>query len=196
MFCDDNLLLNFLLPLRIASPSVSTQTDEMKFTFSRVWALGLVILGVVFNAVSLFSPWGILTSSSAYVYLSGRIVNGEGVLPLEDLFVIMLARDQLITVSNLINAAIIAGCAGVVLDLLAERRVPSLPHRRVISYSLILASSGLSFTAVAMLTLTEIDLSWGAHLALVGGILVVLGILMKELKVEVIVEREMSDQEE
>lgn len=187
-------LLSFLLPLSVASFRASTKADEISFTFSRTWTLCLMILGVLFNMLSLFLPWGILTSSSTYVYLLGPIVNGEGVLLPEDLFLLMQVRGQLITVGNLIKATIIVGWTGVILDWYVERHVPSGLHRRVILYSVLLASSVLSFIAVVMFALTEINLYWGAYLALVGGVLMVLAVVMKELKVEVIVEREMSDQ--
>lgn len=198
LYFDDRFLIElFLPPIGIASLCTLTQADEMKFTFSRAWTLGLIIFGVVFDVASLFFPWGILTSSSMYVYLPGSIVNGEGVpLQISDLLIMMEARGQLITISKLIKAAIVVGWAGVVLHWYVERRALLLVRKRIISYGVILASSVLSFMAVAMFTLTGISLSRGAYLALVGGVLIVLGIVLKELKVEVVVEREVSEQEE
>ncbi|MFQ6065310.1 MAG: hypothetical protein ACE5L6_07525 [Candidatus Bathyarchaeia archaeon] len=146
---------------------------------------------------SLFLPWGIIASSSTNVYLPGSIVTGEDTpFSIEDFLIIMLAREQLLTVSNLIKAAILVGWAGVVLYWYVERCALPLVLKRLASYGVLLASSVLSFVAVVMFALTEIGLSQGAYLALVGGLLVVLGILLKELKVEVIVERGVSGKEE
>lgn len=185
----------FLLPLSAASLCVLTQADEMRFTFSRVWALAFFISGALIDLASLFLPWGIITSSSTYVYLPGSIVTGEGgPLPIEDFLIIMQVRAQLLTMSTLIKAAIIIGWASVVLYWYVEWRILSSVGRRVISYSVVLASSCLSFIAVAMLALTEISPSRGAYLALVGGLLIVFGIVLKEMKVEVVVEREVSEQ--
>ncbi len=182
------------MPLSIAFLCVLTQAEEMSFTFSSVWTLGFIILGVVFDVASIFLPWGILASSSTYLYLSGSIVNGEDVLLPEDFFAIMQARAQLITISNLIKAAIIVGCTAVILYWYVERRTQSRMHRRVLSYGVVVASSFLSFMAVAMFASIGFGLSWGAYLALVGGVLMVLGIVMRELRVEVVVEREVSEQ--
>jgi len=129
------------------------------------------------------------------VYLPWSIIIGDvAPLAVDDFLIIMQVRAQLRTISELIRAAIIVGWASVVLYWYVERRVPSRMLRRVISYSVILASSLLSFIAVAMFALTEISLSWGAYLALVGGVLMVLGVVMAVLKVEVVVEREVGEQ--
>ncbi len=195
MYCDDRFLIELLLPLSASSLFVLTQASETRFTFSRAWALGLIVFGALFDVASLFLPWGVITASSTYVYLPGSIVNGRGdPFSIDDFLIIWQARSQLITMSTLIKAAIMVGWAGVVLYGYFERCVLSPVRRRAISYSVILASSCLSFIAVAVLALTEISLSWGAYLALVGGVLMVLGIVMKELKVEVVVEREVSEQ--
>lgn len=167
----------------------------MRFTFSRACALALIILGALFNVASFFFPWGIITASSTYVHLPGSIIIGE-VAPfaIDDFLIIMQVRAQLKTISELIRAAIIVGWASVVLYWYVERRIPSRMLRRVIFYSVVLASSFLSFIAVGMFALTGISLSLGAYLALVGGVLMVLGVLMEALKVEVVVEREVGEQ--
>lgn len=196
MYCNDCPLIGLsLLPLSVSSLCVLTQTNEMRFTFSRACTLALIIFGALFNVASLFFPWGIITSSSTYVHLPLSIIIGE-VAPfsIDDFLIIMQVRAQLRTISELIRAATIVGWASVVLYWYVERLVPSRTLRRVISYSVVLASSLLSFIAVAMFALTGISLSWGAYLALVGGVLMVLGVVMAVLKVEVVVEREVSEQ--
>lgn len=196
MYCNDCLLIGLsLLPLSVSSLCVLTQANEVRFTFSRACTLALIILGALFDVVSLFFPWGIITSSSTYVYLPRSIIIGD-VAPfsIDDFLIIMLVRAQLRTISELIIAAIIVGWASVVLYWYVERLVASRMLRRVISYSVVLASSLLSFIAVAMFALTEISLSLGAYLALVGGVLMVLGVVMAALKVEVVVEREVGEQ--
>ncbi len=197
LYYDGHFLIElFLLPLSAFSLCVFTEASETRFTFSRIVTLGFVILGALFNVTSLFFPWGI-TPSSLYLYLPERIVTGEGIpFPPSDFFMIMQARAQLVTISRLIKAAVILGWAGVVLLWYVERLRLSLKRRLIISYSIILASSFLSFIAVAMFASTEFNLSWGAYLALVGGVLMVLGVVMRELKVEVVVEREVNEQEE
>jgi len=169
----------------------------MKFTFSRTCTLVLIIFGALFDVASLFFPWGIITSSSTYVHLPGSIIIGE-VAPfsIDDFLIIMQVRAQLKTISELIRAAIVVGWASVVLYWYLERLVPSRTLGHLISYSVVLASSLLSFIAVAMFALTEISLSLGAYLALVGGVLMVLGVVMAALKVEVVVEREVGAQGE
>ena len=184
------------MPLSGPSLCVLTQANEMRFTFSRTWTLALIIFGALFDVASLFFPWGIITSSSTYVYLPLSIIIGEvAPLSIDDFLNLMRVRPQLTTTSELIRAAIIVGWASVVLYWYVERRVPSRTLERVISYGVVLASSLLSFIAVAMFALTEFSLSWGAYLALVGGVLMVLGAVMAALKVEVVVEREVSEQE-
>jgi len=184
-----------LLPFSVSSLCVLTQANEVRFTLSRACILALIIFGALFNVASLFFPWGIITLSSTYVYLPWSIIIGDvAPLAVDDFLIIMQVRAQLRTISELIRAAIIVGWASVVLYWYVERRVPSRMLRRVISYSVILASSLLSFIAVAMFALTEISLSWGAYLALVGGVLMVLGVVMAVLKVEVVVEREVGEQ--
>jgi uncharacterized membrane protein YdjX (TVP38/TMEM64 family) len=106
----------------------------------------------------------------------------------------MQMRAQLVTISNLIKAAIIVGCTGVILYWYVERRMQSRMHGRVLSYGAVVASSFLAFMAVAIFASTGFSLSSGAYFALVGGVLMVLGILMRELGVEVVVEREVSEQ--
>ncbi len=167
----------------------------MRFTFSRACTLALIILGALFDVASLFFPWGIITSSSTHVYLPWSIIIGEAAPPyIDDFLIIMQVREQLRTISELVIAAMIVGWASVVLYWHLERHVASSTLRRVVSYSVVLASSLLSFIAVAMFALTEISLSWGAYLALIGGVLMVLGVVMAVLKVEVIVEREVGEQ--
>jgi len=197
LYCNDYLLIELsLLPLSGPSLCVLTQANEVRFTFSRTWTLALIILGALFDVASLFFPWGIITSSSTYVYLPLSIIIGEvAPLSIDDFLNLMRVRPQLTTTSELIRAAIIVGWASVVLYWYVERRVPSRTLERVISYGVVLASSLLSFIAVAMFALTEFSLSWGAYLALVGGVLMVLGAVMAALKVEVVVEREVSEQE-
>jgi len=197
LYCNDYLLIELsLLPLSGPSLCVLTQANEVRFTFSRTWTLALIILGALFDVASLFFPWGIITSSSTYVYLPLSIIIGEvAPLSIDDFLNLMRVRPQLTTTSELIRAAIIVGWASVVLYWYVERRVPSHTLERVISYGVVLASSLLSFIAVAMFALTEFSLSWGAYLALVGGVLMVLGAVMAALKVEVVVEREVSEQE-
>jgi len=196
LYCDYCPLIELsLLPFSVSSLCVLTQANEMGFTFSRACTLALIILGALFEVASLFFPWGIITSSSTYVHLPWSIIIGEvAPLAVDDFLIIMQVRTQLKTVSELIRAAIIVGWTSVVLYWYVERRVASRVLRRAISYSVILASSLLSFIAVAMFALTEISLSWGAYLALIGGVLMVLGVLMTALKVEVIVEREVGEQ--
>jgi len=196
LYCDNHFLIElFLLPLSVSSLCVLTQANERRFTFSRACTLALIIFGALFNVASLFFPWGIITSSSTYVHLPRSIIIGEvAPLSIDDFLIIMQVRAQLITISDLIIAAIIVGWASVVLYWYVERHMPSRTLRRIISYSVVLASSVLSFIAVAMFALTEISLSWGTYLALVGGVLMVLGVVMAALKAEVVVEREASEQ--
>lgn len=183
------------MPFSVPSLCVLTQANEVRFTFSRACTLALIILGALFDVASLFFPWGIITSSSTYVNLPRSIIIGEVAPPsIDDFLIIMQVREQLRTISDLIIVAIIVGWASVVLYWYVERRVPSRTRRRVISYSIVLASSLLSFIAVAMFALTEISLSLGAYLALIGGVLMVLGVVVAALKVEVVVEREASEQ--
>jgi len=108
----------------------------------------------------------------------------------------MQVRAQLLTISVLSKATVIVGLAGVVLCWYVGRRMLSRMLSRVLSYSVILASSFISFIAVAIFTLTEISLTWGAYLAVVGGVLMVLGVVVEGLEVEVVVEREVSEQAE
>jgi hypothetical protein len=157
----------------------------MRFTFSHRWTLGFIVLAAVFDVLSLFLPWGILASSSTYVYLPGGPAQGSEPLSVPDFLIILQARGQLITASNLIKAAIVLGWVGVVVYWFVERHL--------LSYGVVLASSCLSFIAVVEFPFTVIDLSWGAFLALVGGALMVLGIVLKELRMEVVVEREVSE---
>jgi len=154
-----------------------------------------MILGVLFDVASIFSPWGI-TPSSVYFYLPWSIVIlGEDPLPVSDLLMIMQAYTQLSTISVLSKTAVILALAGVVLCWYLGRRALSR-ILRALSYSVILASGTISFIAVAMFGMTEISLSWGAYLALVGGVFMLLGIVFDWLEVEVIVEREVSEQGE
>ena len=196
MYCYDCPLTKLSpLSLSVPSPCVLTQANNVRFTFSRTWILTLIVLGAFFNLASFFFPWGIMTSSSAYVHLPGSIIIGEfAPFSGDDLFIIMQVRAELETTSELIGAAIAAGWASVFLYWYVERHFPSRPPWRVISHIAVLASSSLALTAVAMFALTEISLSWGAYLALVGGVLMVLGVVMAALKVEVVVEREAVEQ--
>lgn len=196
LYCDDCPLIGLsLFPLSVPSLCVLTQANEVRFTFSRTWIITLIILGVFFDMASLFFPWGIITSSSAYVHLPGSIIIGElAPFTIDDFPIIMQVRVELETISKLIGAAIVVGWASVFLYWCVERLLPSHTLGRVISYSAVLTSSLFSLIAVAMLALTEISLSWGAYLALVGGVLMVLGVVMAALKVEVVVEREAGEQ--
>lgn len=198
LHCDYCSLVELsLLPLSVPSICVFTQASEVRFTFSRTCALALIIFGALFDVASLFFPWGIITSSSAHVYLPGSIIIGEvAPLSVDDFLILMQVRAQLETISELVRAATVVGWASVILYWYVERRVPSRTLGRVISYGFVLASSFLSFTAVAMFALTEFSLSWGAYLALVGGVLMVLGVVMAALKVEVVLEREAGEQGE
>ena len=198
MYCDDCPLTKLsLLPFSVPSPCVLTQANNVRFTFSRTWILTIIVLGAFFDLASFFFPWGIITSSSAYVHLPGSIIIGEfPPFSIDDFLIIMQVRAELETISELIKAAIVVGWASVFLYWSLERRFPSRTLRRAISYSAVLVSSLLSFIAVAMFALTEISLSWGTYLALVGGVLMVLGVVMAAFKVEVVVEREVGAQGE
>ena len=188
MDCDDRSSVEF---------SRRGEPHLVRFTLSHAWTRGLIVSGALFNMVSsIFLPWGI-TPSSIYLYLPWSIVNGTSdLLPPSEFFKIMQVRAQLLTISVLSKATVIVGLAGVVLCWYVGRRMLSRMLSRVLSYSVILASSFISFIAVAIFTLTEISLTWGAYLAVVGGVLMVLGVVVEGLEVEVVVEREVSEQAE
>lgn len=174
--------------LVVAPPCFLTQAKKVNLTFTRVWVLTFVILGSTLDLFSIFLPWGILAESSTYVYLPGSPTQGNEPLPVTDFLVLMQTRGQLMTASNLIKAAIVLGFVGATVFWFVEQRL--------LSYGVILTSSCLSLIAVTVLALTAISLSWGAYLALAGGALMVLVVVLKELNVEVIVEREVSAPEE
>ena len=88
-------------------------------------------------------------------------------------------------VSVIVRAAAITGWAGVILYEYLKRRV--------VPYGAILVSGALSFVAVILFAQTGLDLSWGAYLALAGGVFKVSGVVLEKLEVEIVVEREAGD---
>ncbi|NIR14661.1 hypothetical protein GWN63_05005, partial [Candidatus Bathyarchaeota archaeon] len=61
---------------------------------------------------------------------------------------------------------------------------------RLVPYVAIMASGSISFTTVILFATRGVSLSWGAYLALVGGVLMVLGVVMEKLEVEIVVEHD------
>jgi hypothetical protein len=93
-----------------------------------------------------------------------------------------LQASEFLIVSILIRGATIVGWTGVILYEYVEDRI--LP------YVAILSSSILSFLAVAFFVSTEIGLSWGAYVSLVGGAFMMLGVMIEKLEVEIVVQLE------
>jgi len=147
---------------------------QTRISLSPAWTLRLIICGALLAAISTLLPWGV-----EQLYLPWSLIIGGGT---------RLQGSEFLTVSVLIRAATIVGWAGVILYEYIERRI--LP------YVTILTSSILSFTAVAFFATTEIGLSWGAFLGLVGGVLMVLGVVIEKLEVEVVVQQEEKNEEE
>ena len=147
---------------------------QTRISLGPAWTWRLIICGALLAAISTLLPWGV-----DQLYLPWSLIIGGGT---------RLQGSEFLTVSGLIRAATIVGWTGVILYEYIERRI--------MPYVTILTSSILSFLAVALFATTEIGLSWGAFLDLVGGTLMVLGVVIEKLEVEVVVQHEEKNEEE
>jgi hypothetical protein len=121
--------------------------EQTRISIAPAWTWRLIICGALLEAISTLLPWGV-----DKLYLPWSLIIGSG---------LRLPASEFLTVSVLIRAATIVGWIGVILYEYVESRI--LP------YVAMLTSSILSFRAVAFFAATEIGLSWGAYVSLVGG---------------------------
>jgi hypothetical protein len=148
--------------------------EQTRISLAPAWTRRLVICGALLEAISTLLPWGVHR-----LYLPWSLIIGSGV---------RLPASEFLTVSVLIRAATIVGWIGVILYEYVKSRI--LP------YVAILTSSILSFLAVAFFAATEIGLSWGAYMSLVGGAFMMLGVVMEKLEVEIVVQLEEGREKE
>ena len=157
---------------------LGAQVKEVRVPLSPRWTRRLIILGALFDVASTLLPWGF--SVHAYVFLPWSPLWGQASYALPFTY-------PFITISIVIRAAAVIGWAGVILYEYFKGRV--------VPYGAILVSGALSFVAFLLFAQIPLGLSWGAYLALAGGIFKVSGVLMEKLEVEVVLEREAGDQE-
>jgi len=142
--------------------------EQTRISLAPAWTWRLIICGALLEAISTFLPWGV-----DQLHLPWSLIIGSGT---------RLPASEFLIVSVLIRAAVIVGWGGVILyEYIVSRMLP---------YVTILASSILSFLAVGFFARTEIGLSWGAFLGLVGGVLMMLGVVTEKLEVEIAVQFE------
>ena len=142
--------------------------EQGRISLAPVWTWRLVICGASLEAISTLLPWGV-----DQLYLPWSLIIGSGV---------RLPASEFLTVSVLIRAATIVGWIGVIIHEYVESRI--LPRVAI------LTSSILSLLAVAFFATTEIGLSWGAYVGLVGGAFMMLGVVIEKLDVEIVVQLE------
>lgn len=121
--------------------------EQWRISLAPAWAWRLIVCGALLEAISALLPLGV-----DELYLPWSLIIGCGV---------RLLASEFLTVSVLIRAATLVGWIGVILYEYVESRI--LP------YVAMLTSSILSFRAVAFFAATEIGLSWGVYVSLVGG---------------------------
>jgi len=142
--------------------------EQTRISLAPTWTWRLIICGALLDVASTLLPWGANQS-----YLPWSLIVGQGAL---------LPASEFLTVSALSKAAAVVAWAGVVLYEYVERRT--------VPYGTILASSVLSSLAVALFAITGTPASWGAYLALIGGVLLAVGVLIERLELEVVVDLE------
>jgi hypothetical protein len=148
--------------------------EQGRISLAPAWTARLVICGALLEAISTLLPWGV-----EQLYLPWNLIIGCGV---------RLPASEFLTVSVLIRAATIVGWIGVILYGYVEGRI--------LLHVAILTSSILSFMAVAFFATTEIGLSLGAYVSLVGGAFMMLGVVIERLDVEIVVQLEESREKE
>lgn len=158
---------------------ITQQTHKTNgFTFSPRLVLGIAILAALFDVISCFLPWGIITTSgnTVYVYLPWTpILNfGQETLVFSEPFIFFLLA--------IIERAV------VVLTWISIIIYEFFEKRQLIAYMFILVSGIFSFLAFILFTQTGTELWIGAYIVLFSAVLKIFNVLAKALKIEFVIE--------